>query len=451
MAYLKKITVVRWLDPETKRRVKKEFSGAIKVKERSSRWYAFGLPGQTKPIPCFENKVASQARLAELLHKAERGEAGLVDEVQKNKVKELIETLEEFIGLIESRGKTSKTQIKLIKTRLNQVFTGCGWKIIRDLNGDQASSYLADRRIKTRAQGGLSIQTSNYYIVHLKMFGAYLLKKKLARENPFEDLTILNPAVDRKHARRDLTDEEVGQLLQTCNASKTFWRGLSGKQRGQIYLLAMATGFRSGELASLTPRHFDLDSFPPAVRLAKRQTKNKRGSDGQPLPEVMVPMLREWLEGLDPTAPVWPGNWREKAAQMLKADLESCSPPIPYVIDGIDGPEYADLHSLRHYYVTAMARSSSLTVAQLAARHGSINVTQRYNHTRNEEIAAAVNLLPLPLKVNDKRTANQESSTTLEVYIAKLVLLEQLVEMLLPGINLSFLGNPAGNQNIKLP
>jgi hypothetical protein len=80
---------------------------------------------------------------------------------------------------------------------------------------------------------------------------------------------------------------------------------------------------------------------------------------------------------------------------MLRKDLAACDPPIPYVVQGIDGPEYADLHSLRHTYVSMLSREAPLKVAQLAARHGSLQVTERYTHAKLGEIAKAVNALPL--------------------------------------------------------
>ncbi len=86
-----------------------------------------------------------------------------------------------------------------------------------------------------------------------------------------------------------------------------------GVNRAWLYLLASGTGLRANELGSLTPEHFDLDSEPPTVQVAKRRTKNKKGGL-QPLPSILIPSLRAWLAGQKATDKLWPGTWQPKAA-----------------------------------------------------------------------------------------------------------------------------------------
>jgi integrase len=409
MASIKKKKLVRWVDKAGKR-VSPGTPGAKKLVEKSAKYYAYRVPGyeRNKAIPLATSKSVSETMLGELIRKAEAGEAGLVDTVVVSKDLLLKDQITEFREYVRARGKTSETQIDLQETRLRKVVAGCNWQRIRDMDGEDAAKYLAERRGKTRKDGGISIQTSNFYRTHLRSFGDWLLKKKRIKDNPFHDLKPLDANVDRKHARRDLAEEEVERLLKATQTSERVYRGLTGRSRAWLYLMASATGFRASELASLTPRHFDLDSDPPVVKLARRQTKNKKGSPGQPLPSAMVPMLRPWLAELDPNSPLWPGTWPEKAAQMLKKDLAECVPPIPYVVQGIDGPEFADLHSLRHYYVTALSKSATIKVAQMAARHSSVSITEKYTHARLGEIATAVNLLPFRMDGSEVRQLSPE-------------------------------------------
>ena len=44
----------------------------------------------------------------------------------------------------------------------------------------------------------------------------------------------------------------------------------------------------------------------------------------------------------------------EQGAKMLRTDLEAAQ--IPYVVDGPDGPLFADFHSLRHSYISLLNR-----------------------------------------------------------------------------------------------
>jgi hypothetical protein len=56
--------------------------------------------------------------------------------------------------------------------------------------------------------------------------------------------------------------------------------------------------------------------------------------------------LRGYLATLPADRAVWPGHWWRKAADMIRPDLEAAS--IPFVVDGPDGPLYADFHALIH-------------------------------------------------------------------------------------------------------
>ena len=68
-------------------------------------------------------------------------------------------------------------------------------------------------------------------------------------------------------------------------------RGVCGRDRAVLYRLAVGTGFRAGELASLTPESFDLDADPPTVtilaayskRRHRRRKRNRRKNRPEPL------------------------------------------------------------------------------------------------------------------------------------------------------------------------
>ncbi len=69
-------------------------------------------------------------------------------------------------------------------------------------------------------------------------------------------------------------------------------------------------------------------------------------------------------------APVWGGTWASdrRGAEMLRMDLEAAG--IPYVIEGTDGPLFADFHALRHSYLTLGGRAGiDLRTLQELAGH----------------------------------------------------------------------------------
>jgi hypothetical protein len=78
---------------------------------------------------------------------------------------------------------------------------------------------------------------------------------------------------------------------------------------------------------------------------------------------------------------------------MLRGDLQAAG--IPYVVEGPDGPLYADFHALRHTSLTLGGRAGiDLRTLQELAGHHSPLLTARYSHRRLYDLAGAVERLP---------------------------------------------------------
>ena len=142
----------------------------------------------------------------------------------------------------------------------------------------------------------------------------------------------------------------------------------------------------------LCPSNFDLGETP-AVFLGAAFTKNGKPAE-QPLPADIAQTLRDYLAGREVDAPIWPGTWAEKAADMLRLDLDAAG--IPYVIDGPNGPLFADFHALRHSYV-GLLDDAGATVKQAMslARHGDPKLTMaRYGRPELDELARVIDRMP---------------------------------------------------------
>jgi integrase len=116
--------------------------------------------------------------------------------------------------------------------------------------------------VRDRLSNGRSVQTTNYYVSHLKSFCRWLIKDRRVAENPVAHLEAGNVEVDSRHDRRELTADELRKLLETTRSNARTLRGMTGEDRFMLYGTACGTGFRAGALASLTPAHFDLDDTP---------------------------------------------------------------------------------------------------------------------------------------------------------------------------------------------
>ena len=255
---------------------------------------------------------------------------------------------------------------------------------------------------------GISIATSNHYLTAMKGFTRWLTKG--TGKDPLATLARLNAKTDVRHGRRAMDVDGLRVLLNAASASPTMFLGLSGKDRAMLYALAMVTGFRAGELASLLPRSFDLAAEGPSVRGRAAYTKNRREAV-QPLPPDVAEALRDYLAEKPTNVPVWPGAWVDQAAEMVRGDLEAAG--LEYRDE--DGLVF-DFHALRHSYITLLERSgASPKMAQELARHSDIRLTMNvYTHTGLYDKAAAVDRLPGLLGVRQQEPIETLAATGTE-------------------------------------
>lgn len=388
-------------------RVPKGTPGAKRIRRLASKWYGKGVPGYppSKRIPLATDRAAAERMLEDLVRRAERGSAGLPDQdVIRTPLSEHIEQFgtDMALGMANRRRRLSKPSASHVAKqlgRLREAVTGCRWETVADLrSGARTLATYLDRRANlTRKQGGLSQQTAAYYLKVVRHFAWWLSVRMNAPipPNVFDDLPGFDPASDRKHARRDLTADELARLLDAARSGPTL-HTLTGEDRYHLYLTAFATGFRAGELATLTPESFDLTGC--VVTLARKSSKNRKGAR-QPIPPGVAEQLKPFIDGKHEGKPVWPSSkrgWHGKAAGMIRRDLKAAG--IPYRVDTPDGPRYADFHALRHSYLSALAASGiNPRELQDLARHSTPMLTLGiYTHTRPEQLGAAVAKLPLP-------------------------------------------------------
>ena len=237
------------------------------------------------------------------------------------------------------------------------------------------------------------------------------MKDRRSPENPFAHLSRLNARVDIRHERRALTAKELGGLIAAAEKSKESFRGLDGTTRAMLYRLATMSGLRAAELASLTPASFDLAADTPIVTLEAGYSKHRR-EDVLPLHSDLVTRMRQWFTAresanggsdeqrviltLDRSSEtncerLFPGTWAEKAAKMLRADLDAAE--IQYLTDA----GYCDFHSLRHTFISNLVASGvHPKLAQQLARHSTITLTMdRYSHVGLLDMTTALELLPV--------------------------------------------------------
>ena len=434
-------------------RVKPETPGAVKVKRKSTKWYG-RLPGG-RVVPLSANKVAAQQIFAALVRKSELGRAGISDPFEDQRKRPLSEHVDEWEASLRAGGASAK-HVKQTVACVRNIFEECRFVFLADLSASRVQQYLADlrgqrrpvpeitsikqsytkaelaaltglnltalaplmRRHRLEATGegkarrypratldalrslrtqGRSIKTMNLYLAAVKQFAAWLVQDRRTLDNPLAHLSGGNVKLDRRHDRRAMTTDELCSVIRAAQQSERVYRELTGRDRAMLYTIACTTGFRASELASLTPGSFDLDNDPPIVTLAALRAKNGTCAV-QPLPPDVIEDLRRYLTSRPAGLPVWPGTWPKKAAEMFTIDLDAAA--IPYVIDGPNGPLYADFHSLRHSFIAMLDQSgATLKEAMQLARHSDPRLTMAvYGRAHLHDLGKAVGRLPSVMK-----------------------------------------------------
>lgn len=308
-------------------------------------------------------------------------ELGLLNPERVEAGKPLTEHLKDFEKYLHNRNNTD-VYINIIIARINKVFNGCKFIYWSDINANQVDNYLAELRDKGN---GISIQTSNHYLTHLKEFCKWMTKNHRAKENPLSILDGLNVRTDRRHDRRALSVDELRRLLETTKTQPE-QLGMSGYERYMLYRLAVETGLRRNELKSLKVSSFDFNNLTVTVEAG--YSKHRR-EDVLPLRADTASELKTFL--LNKLPDVQAFNVPKRSSEMIKADLEAAG--IPYVDQT---GRYADFHSLRHNTGSLLCASGvQPKTAQAIMRHSDISLTMNiYSHVLQGQETQAVESLP---------------------------------------------------------
>jgi integrase len=341
----------------------------IKYKDENGKW---------RTATGYSDKETTKTKARGLETDVERRRQGLVDPFEAPKKVSLADHLAAFERHLEAKGDCAD-HVARYKARIQSIFDGCGFGSIVALCAhdavDKVNKYLATRT-------DLGKQTKNHYRTALISFCRWAEDGRM----PATPLSRLRKVTitEKSRERRAISVEEIDKLLNAA------WVGpkthaLTGEQRYWVYRLAIESGLRAGELASLTLASFSSDS----VIVRASISKNHKIAN-QPLRPEFLEQLRPWLEQHDQDRRLWPSMWYRRAAEMLQVDLKAAG--ISYKTrDGV-----CDFHSLRAVYITELAEAGvDMKSMQTLARHSTPVLTMNvYAKARSETLAAAVAKLP---------------------------------------------------------
>ena len=386
------------------------------LRKRGRVWYyrvtdADGVKREVKGCPD-RRATEEMARAAE--SEAARTRAGLIDpnaEARRRQAgRPLAAHIDDWHAHLIAKGGTAKHASLFVERarRLAAIVAGGGLeeidpprsapKAVRDGAATRKGGLLGSARLfdltSARAQaalavlkdGGRSLATCNHHRSAIRAFSRWAWRDGRTADDALIGLAGYNAKEDRRHDRRTLSVDELRRLIAAAHRGDAY-RRMTGPARALCYRLAVATGLRFSEIASITLASFALSGDSPSVTVAAGYTKNGEPAT-QPFPDDLATDLAPLVAATRPGCPVFP--LPDRGADMLKSDLQSAG--IPY--RDAAGLVF-DFHSLRCQCATlADAAGVSPRVVQRMMRHSTLELTGRYTRPRLSDLAGATNALP---------------------------------------------------------
>jgi len=396
-----------------------------KTKMPSKHWWgryrdALGIE---RRVSLAADKKIAQQKLNELIQQVEREKSGLADDIEVEMKKPIIVHLELYKQHLIAKND-SERHIKEVMRRIKRVLDDRQIKTAMQLKAVEVEAFIND----LRANQNMSLETCNHYMRSMKSFARWMLRNDRLYRNPLDNLELVNTSTDRRHDRRPLSMDEFIRMYEAAKTGPPV-EGIIGPDRAMLYLLAAWTGFRKGELGSLTLRNFvGLDTETPMVMVRAGYSKRRR-DDNMVLHLDIADHFKKWLEIRQPASddeilfPISEASCgvERKTADMMAFDLAAArrfwiaetndeaeqkkhhaSDFLKY--QDTDG-KFADFHALRHTFITNLSYANvAPKTAQMLARHSDIKLTmQIYTHINAQEQADAIKSLPgLTPKKDDK-------------------------------------------------
>ena len=315
------------------------------------------------------DKQVAEQKLRDNIRDQERMAVGLLApaaqrETFENPMERLVDG---YVADLKALGR-SADHVRHVDKRLRRLMRECHWQSLREATAD---SFLRWRTEQKQAP-----KTINEYQAALSALFSWLRKQNRVAANPFELVTKVDARGKESFHRRALNDDEARRLL-------------AGPHR-PLYLLALHTGLRRGEINALHWGDLHLDVANPfyVVPVAKSKSRKEQ-------PRPLHPELATELQAMKSAGKLAPGTLvfpeRVPAMKVIRTDFKTAGIPLED-----ERGHRVDFHALRMTYITRLQRAGvSPREAMELARHSDMRLTMKtYTDAAQLPLAATVRKLP---------------------------------------------------------
>ena len=203
------------------------------------------------------DKQVAQEKLRQMVQEREKELHGLIPaKTMRDAAQEsLTKHLRDFIGDLRAKGRNAQ-YLAEFENRLLLLMEQCDWHSVKDVT--------ADSFVKWRSEHKKAAKTLNEYLASVKGFLNWMTKQGRIAVNSLAVVQKTETRGKEVRARRAYTDDEIQALLQ-----------VAGKRR-IVYLMAVLTGIRHGELKALRWGDLNLSAEKPSVTVRASISKNHK-------------------------------------------------------------------------------------------------------------------------------------------------------------------------------
>jgi len=285
---------------------------------------------RTKDVPLHvTEKRSAEQRLQQMLAEYSQESVGLI---ASKKIREAAATpLTSHFAFYKRELTTAgcvKRYVQGVENYIGTLMKECKWEYFKDINAEAFQNW--------RQRQKKSPKTLNEYLVAMRAFLKWAQRLGYITRNPLEKIELLRVQGRQRRARRAYTPEEIQRLLTVAG------------RRVPIYLLAVLTGIRRGEIKQLRWADVDLDGATPKITVPANISKNHY-EDALPLhPDLAAALKKLKPASCKPEQLIFKGMF--PGYIQFYADLKAA---------GIDWEDHGDgrldFHSFRVTYCTQLA------------------------------------------------------------------------------------------------
>ena len=303
------------------------------------------------------------------------------------------------------------TSYERMKQLTHRVYPAIGHLRIDKITGRHIQQFINDLALNGKSlKNGkpLSRKTAVHHLSFISNVFSYAVKMEMLSENPCRRVTV--PKGEKKE-KEIYTLEEVEQLFQLLETAPLKYR--------TFFTLAIYSGFRRGELLGLEWKDIDWDNNVISVRRTSNYTaekgiytdttKTKKSQRSLKFPQIVMNLLKAFKVEQDEEREKLGNRWIDHDRLFVKYDGRPMNNNTPYFwfheFCEENNFRFCDIHSLRHFYASALINEGVDAAAVSGALGHSVisTTTSIYCHAFQQAQARAGDAIASVLDFSSKK------------------------------------------------